>query len=178
LSARGVAWTAAAGAAALLVAALAWGLVHPANPTTAAVVGRPAPEIAVRTLVGDGTVRLSELHGRPVVLNFWASWCAPCRQEAPALRSAAQELAPRVAFLGVNFSDSTRAARAFLAQEGYPYPVGTPVDGIPAEYGVTSPPVTFFIDGRGTVVAHFSGPVDRQTIQRYLQLAGYRGATR
>ena len=53
-----------------------------------------------------------------------------------------------------------------------------PVDGIPAEYGVTSPPVTFFIDGRGTVVAHFSGPLDGQSIQRYLQLAGLRGPTR
>lgn len=169
---RTIAWVTAAAGCAVLVVALAWGLVHPANPTTAALVGKPAPEIAVRTLEGDSTVRLSDLRGHPVVLNFWASWCAPCRQEAPALDAAARTLTPRVAFLGVDFSDSTRAARSFLATAGYPYPVGTAVDGIPQEYGVTSPPVTFFINGGGTVVAHFSGPLDGTSIQRYLQLAG------
>jgi cytochrome c biogenesis protein CcmG/thiol:disulfide interchange protein DsbE len=172
VSGRAIAWTAAAAGGAILVAALAWGLLHPANPTTAAVVGKPAPEIEVRALSGAATVRLSDLRGRPVVLNFWASWCAPCRQEAPALTRAARTLASRVAFLGVDFADSTQAARAYLAQARYPYPVGTAVDGIPAEYGVTSPPVTYFIDRYGVVVAHFSGPLDLSSIQRYLQLAG------
>ena len=172
MSGRTIAWGAAAVGGTVLVAALAWGLVHPANPTTAAVVGKPAPEIEVRALDGGSTVRLSELRGRPVVLNFWASWCAPCRQEAPALTAAARSLGSRVAFLGVDFSDSLEAARAFLAQNRYPYPVGTAVDGIPAEYGITSPPVTYFIDGRGVVVAHFSGPLDDSSIERYLQLVG------
>jgi cytochrome c biogenesis protein CcmG/thiol:disulfide interchange protein DsbE len=172
MSGRAIAWTAAAAGGAILVVALAWGLLHPANPTTGAVVGKPAPEIEVIALSGDATVRLSDLRGRPVVLNFWASWCAPCRQEAPALTRAAQTLASRVAFLGVDFADSAPAARAYLAQARYPYPVGTAVDGIPAEYGVTSPPVTYFIDRHGVVVAHFSGPLDLSSIQRYLQLAG------
>jgi cytochrome c biogenesis protein CcmG, thiol:disulfide interchange protein DsbE len=159
---------------ALLIAALAWGLVHPASPTTAAVVGKPAPEIEVRALDGASMVRLSDMRGRPVVLNFWASWCAPCRQEAPVLTQAARSLGSRVAFLGVDFSDSNRAARAYLAQARYPYPVGTAVDGIPAEYGITSPPVTYFIDRQGVVVAHFSGPLDLSSIERYLQLVGVR----
>jgi cytochrome c biogenesis protein CcmG/thiol:disulfide interchange protein DsbE len=174
VSARAIAWGAAAVACAVLIAALAWGLLHPANPTTAAVVGKPAPEIEVRALVGDSVVRLSDLRGRPVVLNFWASWCGPCRQEAPALTQAARSLGPRVAFLGVDFADSDRAARTALAQAGYPYPVGPAVDGIPAEYGVTSPPVTYFIDRQGVVAAHFSGPLDESSIRRYLQLVGVR----
>jgi len=174
VSGRTIAWSAAGLGGAILIAALAWGLVHPANPTTAAIVGKQAPEIEVRTLDGGGTVRLSDLRGHPVVLNFWASWCAPCRQEAPALTEAAHLLGSRVDFLGVDFADSSNAARAYLAQTGYPYPVGTAVDGIPAEYGITSPPVTYFINPRGIVVAHFSGPLDLGSIQRYLQLAGVR----
>jgi cytochrome c biogenesis protein CcmG/thiol:disulfide interchange protein DsbE len=157
---------------AVLIAALAWGLLHPANPTTAAVVGKPAPEIELRALDGGGTVRLSDMRGRPVVLNFWASWCAPCRQEAPVLAEAARNRGSRVAFLGVDFGDSTHAALSYLAQARYPYPVGTAVDGIPAEYGISSPPVTYFINRQGVVVAHFSGPLDLTSIDRYLQLVG------
>jgi cytochrome c biogenesis protein CcmG/thiol:disulfide interchange protein DsbE len=159
---------------AFLVAALAWGLLHPANPTTAAVVGKPAPEIEVRALDGNAQARLSAMRGRPVVLNFWASWCAPCREEAPVLAQAARSLGSRVAFLGVDIADSTQAARRYAAQAGYPYLVGTAVDGIPAEYGISSPPVTYFIDRQGVVVAHFSGPLDVSSIDRYLQLVGVK----
>jgi cytochrome c biogenesis protein CcmG/thiol:disulfide interchange protein DsbE len=159
---------------AFLVAALAWGLLHPANPTTAAVVGKPAPEIEVRALDGSAQARLSAMRGRPVVLNFWASWCAPCREEAPVLAQAARSLGSRVAFLGVDIADSTQAARRYAAQAGYPYLVGTAVDGIPAEYGISSPPVTYFIDRQGVVVAHFSGPLDVSSIDRYLQLVGVK----
>jgi cytochrome c biogenesis protein CcmG/thiol:disulfide interchange protein DsbE len=172
VSGRAIAWSAAALGGAVLIAALAWGLVHPANPTTAAVVGKPAPEIEVRALDGNAVVRLSDMRGRPVVLNFWASWCAPCRQEAPVLARAARSLSSRVAFLGVDIADSTRAARSYLAQARYPYVVGTAVDGIPSEYGISSPPVTYFIDRQGVVVAHFSGPLDKSSIDRYLQLVG------
>ena len=172
MSGRLLAWAAAGIGCAVLIAALAWGLLHPANPTTAAVLGKPAPDIEVRALDGNEVVRLSDMRGRPVVLNFWASWCAPCRQEAPLLSEAARSLGGRVAFLGVDFSDSTQAARSYLAQARYPYPVGTAVGGIPEQYGISSPPVTFFIDGQGVVVAHFSGPLDRSSIDRYLQLVG------
>ena len=172
MSGRVVAWAAAGLGCAVLIAALGWGLLHPANPTTGAVLGRPAPDIEVRALDGNAEVRLSDMRGRPVVLNFWASWCAPCRQEAPALAQAARSLGSRVAFLGVDFADSAQAARSYLAQTRYPYPVGPAVGGIPAEYGISSPPVTYFIDGRGVVVAHFSGPLDGSSIDRYLQLVG------
>src|ERR1700730_8000985 len=147
-----------------LLAMLAWGLRHPPVGASPAIPGRPPPALTVHTFDG-ATASVAELRGKPLVLNFWASWCAPCKQEAPVLTQAAQALASRVAFLGVDFADSAPAARAYLAAARYPYPVGTAVDGIPAEYGITSPPVTYFIDGHGVVVAHFSGPLDLSSIQ-------------
>jgi cytochrome c biogenesis protein CcmG/thiol:disulfide interchange protein DsbE len=166
-----MAWTAAAAGAAILVAALAWGLAHPASHPADAVLGKPAPNLVVQGLDGAPS-SLASLRGRPVVLNFWASWCAPCRQEEEPLKAAAQRLEGRVAFLGVDFRDSPAAARAAQERARYPYPVGPAVDGIPAPYGVTAPPETFFLDSQGVVVARFVGPLDASLIDRYLQLVG------
>jgi cytochrome c biogenesis protein CcmG/thiol:disulfide interchange protein DsbE len=171
VSARLLGWTGAAVAAALILAALGWGLLHPATPATASAVGRPAPEIVVERLDG-GQVRLSELRGRPVVLNFWASWCAPCRQEEDALKQAAQSRGDRVAFLGVDLRDSPQAARAYQERARMPYPVGPAAAGVPPGYGRVEPPQTFFIDPAGMVVAQFQGPLTGAAIERYLQLVG------
>ncbi len=173
MSARGLAWAAAGVAAVLLLAALAWGLAHPANGPAGSVLGRPAPDLVVQGLDG-GQVRLSDLRGHPVVLNFWASWCVPCRQEEGALKAAAQRWQGSVGFLGVDIQDSAEAARAHQAEVRYPYPVGQPAGGVPAAYDVKAPPETFFIDGHGLVVARFLGPLDAGLIDRYLQLAGAR----
>jgi cytochrome c biogenesis protein CcmG/thiol:disulfide interchange protein DsbE len=165
------AWAAAVAGAAVLVTALAWGLAHPASGPADAVLGRPAPNLVVQGL--DGTpASLAALRGRPVVLNFWASWCAPCRQEEEPLKAAAQRLEGRVAFLGVDFRDSPAAALATQERVRYPYPVGPAAGGIPAPYEVTAPPETFFLDSRGVVVARFVGPLDASLIDRYLQLVG------
>ena len=166
-----VAWAAAVAGAAVLVAALAWGLVHPASRPPDAVLGQPAPNLVVQGLDGTPT-SLAALRGRPVVLNFWASWCAPCRQEEEPLKAAAQRLQGRAAFLGVDFRDSPAAARATQDRVHYPYPVGPAGDAGPALYGVTAPPETFFLDARGVVVARFTGPLDTDLIDRYLQLVG------
>jgi thiol-disulfide isomerase/thioredoxin len=150
---------------------MAWGLAHPASRPADAVLGKTAPDVVVQGL--DGVpASLSGLRGRPVVLNFWASWCAPCRQEEAPLKAAAQRWQGRVAFLGVDFRDSPAAARATQDRVGYPYPVGPAASGIPAAYGVNAPPQTFFLDGDGVVVARFIGPLDSGLIGRYLQLVG------
>jgi cytochrome c biogenesis protein CcmG/thiol:disulfide interchange protein DsbE len=159
--------------AVLLLAALAWGLLHPANPAEASVLGRAAPELVVQRLDG-GKVTLSELRGRPVVLNFWASWCAPCQAEAEALRQASESRSPAVGFLGVNFRDSLQAARAYQERNQLPYPDGPALNGIPPAYAVVQPPATFFIDRDGVAVARFDGPLTGPLIDRYLQLAGVR----
>ena len=171
MTARHLAWGAGGLAAALLLGAMAWGLGHPANGPADAVLGKQAPDLVVQGLDGQ-RASLTALRGQPVVLNVWASWCAPCRQEEGPLRTAAQRWAGRVAFLGVDFRDTPAAARAAQQRARYPYPVGPAVPGIPAAYSVTGPPETFFIDGRGVVAARFVGPLDAQLIDRYLQLVG------
>lgn len=165
-------WGAVAALATLLLAAAGWGMAHPQGSPAASIVGRPAPSLVVRSFDGQ-TVSLDALRGRPVVLNFWASWCAPCRQEDPALQAAARSHQD-VAFLGVAFKDSGSSARAYADETHHPYPLGEPVGGDAAGFGVTGPPETFFIDAAGLVAARFTGPVDAQVIDRYLQLVGVR----
>jgi cytochrome c biogenesis protein CcmG/thiol:disulfide interchange protein DsbE len=148
---------------------MAWGLVHPASAPPDAVLGKAAPSVVIQGLDG-GQASLAGLRGRPVVVNFWASWCAPCRQEEGPLKAAAERWDGRVAFLGVDFRDSLDAARATQERVHYPYPVGPASAGVPAAFGVTAPPETFFLDARGTVVARFVGPLDSSLIDRYLQL--------
>jgi cytochrome c biogenesis protein CcmG/thiol:disulfide interchange protein DsbE len=169
VTARRLGWGGAATAVVILLSALAWGLAHPASAPANAVLGRQAPDVVVQGLDG-GQASLSALRGRPVVLNFWASWCAPCRQEEGALKAAAQRWEGRVAFLGVDVRDSPDAARAAQDRVRYPYPVGPAASDISAAYGVSAPPETFFIDPRGVVVARFLGPLDADLISRYLQL--------
>jgi cytochrome c biogenesis protein CcmG, thiol:disulfide interchange protein DsbE len=170
LSGRALGWGTAGVGALLLLGALAWGLVHPANPGST-LLGRTAPEITVRNLDG-GVTRLTALRGRPVVLNFWASWCAPCQAESQALRQAAEARGTEVAFLGVDFNDAPAAARAYQERNRLPYPIGPPAAGIPTAYGPVQPPMTYFLDRGGVAVARFDGPLTADLIGRYLQLAG------
>jgi cytochrome c biogenesis protein CcmG/thiol:disulfide interchange protein DsbE len=169
---RAVGWAAAAVGTVVVLGALAWGLVHPANPG-GTLVGRTAPDIAVQDFDG-GVVKLSDLRGRPVVLNFWASWCASCQAESEALRNAAESRRAQVAFLGVDFKDAPAAARAYQERNHLPYPIGPPSAGIPSGYSPVQPPMIVFIDRDGVAVARFDGPLTDALIERYLQLAGVR----
>ena len=165
-------WLAVALAGVLVLAAAGWGLLHPAGVVSGDLaVGRPAPDLVVHAFDGS-TVRLSDLRGRPVVLNFWASWCVPCRQEDPVLQTAAREHGGEVAFLGVAVHDSEAAARAYEEALRHPYPVGQAIAGDPARFGVAGPPETVFIDAQGRLAAKFVGPIDRGVLERHLELVG------
>lgn len=126
-------------------------------------VGRPAPEFTL-PLFNGGTLSLRSLRGKPVLLNFWASWCAPCREEMPLLVRLHKVYAPRgVAFVGIDTEDQEAAARAFIAQYHVEYAVVKGVDeGLMDAYAIPGLPTTVFIgaDGivKGKVVGGFVGP--------------------
>lgn len=123
------------------------------------LIRHPAPAFRLRTIDG-GTLSLASLGGRPVVLNFWASWCTACKQEHPYLLQAWRRYSPRVTFVGVLYQDSARNARAFMRRYGGSWSSVLDPDGTTAiDYGVYGVPETFFIDRRGVVRAKSVGPV-------------------
>ena len=123
----------------------------------------------LRKALDDHVVSLYELHGYPVVINFWASWCVPCKDEAPYLDASARAHAGRVAFLGIDVQDLTPDARRFLRELEVPYP--SVRDGSPktySAYGLTGIPETYYLDRRGRIVAHSIGAVSRQELEHQL----------
>jgi cytochrome c biogenesis protein CcmG/thiol:disulfide interchange protein DsbE len=117
--------------------------------------------------LSDGRVSISELRGTPVVLNLWASWCTPCKQESPRLRAAWERLGPQgVAFLGLNIQDLRGDARKFSRENGLSYPsVRDARRGVADSYGATGIPETFFVDADGRVVGHVIGVVSEEQLQ-------------
>lgn len=158
-----------AAVAALVILSLGWGLQHAAlaNPP---VLGRSAPDLAIKPLHSD-QLRLSELKGRPVVLNFWASWCQPCVEEGGVLSDGASSH-PNVAFVGADNRDTASAYESFEQQHQHVYPAGPIVAGSYQSYGVSGLPATFFIDSQGIVVASFTGPLSTNLLNHYLALIG------
>ena len=110
--------------------------------------------------------------GRPVVVNFWASWCVPCRREMPALEAVSSRLAGRVSFLGVNHQDGRRAALELVAETGISYPSGYDPDGrVARELGLFGMPTTFFVDGEGRIVGQRTGELSRAELERSIERA-------
>ncbi|MGH3327477.1 MAG: TlpA family protein disulfide reductase [Streptomycetales bacterium] len=130
------------------------------------------PVIAGRTLTG-ARLDVRELRGRVVVVNFWASWCAPCREEAPALRMLAQRLASRgVRFVGVNVRDNRTSAIAFERRYHIAYPsIFDPDYAVTAAMGPLTPratPATYMIDRRGRIAAVFFGRITYKVVEPML----------
>lgn len=139
------------------------------EPTLIRQDNRPAPDFTL-TLSDGRVVRLSDFRGQPVVINFWASWCGPCRLEAPALEEAHVRYKDQgVVILGINLWDSEEGAAEFRKIYGQTYPSGPDPRGtIAIEYGVSGIPETFFITPDGHIAAKFVGPLPMETMETLL----------
>lgn len=125
------------------------------KPDWAAIPGEKAPDFSYT--LADGTHKLSDLRGKPVLVNFWATWCMPCIEEMPELE-AARHANPDLVILAVNRNESTEAIAAFAPKVGVSFPLITDRDGAISErYGVINLPTTFFINRDGTIAARHLG---------------------
>jgi len=133
--------------------------------------GKPAPDFTLPVLNGNGTLHLASLKGKIVMVNFWASWCGPCQQEASALQQTwAKWQSKGVILLGVDGAESESDALNFVHQHSITYQsVRDTIDGGTAiSYGATANPETFFINRDGVVVARWIGPINEQNVQAEL----------
>lgn len=154
----------------------------PAGPTPAGAMGEMAPEVAL-TLLDGSDLALADLRGDVVVLNFWASWCAPCRQEMPELQAywdAAREREEPTTIVGVGIrTDNDTKARAVVAEGGYSYPIGRdtnteqpgvgPIEtafGLPSAY-----PATVVIRPDGRIDRYHLGPLNREMLRLMVEEA-------
>lgn len=147
-------WTLAAGAAAAL--ALVLGVVATSSDTDERSDGA-LPAMQLQTLEG-GTISLDDYRGRPLVVNFFASWCAPCLAEMPAFEQVHQDVADQVGFLGVNLQDSVQDGQAIVDRTGVAYDVARDPNGdLFTILGGTAMPTTVLVDAEGNVVEVYSG---------------------
>lgn len=139
-------------------------------PQAGAQVGKPAPDFSVQGLSG-GTVALSDYPGRPIVINFFACWCAPCWRELPDFDDAAEKYHERgVVVLGVGVKDSKDSIRRMVENLGLSFPVGLdPTAEVAVErYRIPGLPVTVFLDRQGVVRKIWPGPIDRSSLDRLI----------
>lgn len=167
-----------AGAVVLFVAALAAALgssLRGRPPRATPAVGRPVPGFELVALHG-GRVSSADLAGRVAVVNFWASWCVPCRDEAPLLQALWEAgRGQGLAVVGVNVWDPPEEARAFVTRYGLTFPNGLDRDGrVAIAFGLAGVPETFLVDPSGSVVRRFVGPFQPRALAAELRRLGVR----
>lgn len=168
---RGLLLTGVIAVVTAVAALLASGLRHDPSVTTSPLVGRAAPDFTLPQLDGP-PIHLAALRGQVVVVNFWASWCADCHTEQPALNATWRRFRDSgVVVLGVDFEDDNTDARGYVAREGSDYPIVVDATSTAAlAFGVRGVPETYVVDQRGRIVDRVIGAVDANTLGRTLDV--------
>ncbi len=153
----------------LLLALLTVALLVSAPASSPATEGSLAPDFTLADLDGN-PIHLSELRGRPVVVNFWASWCVPCIEEFPLLTDAAERHAgDGLTVIGIVYQDRTEAARGFMERNGATWQAAMdPDERVATAYGILGPPQTYFIGRDGTIVARQIGQLSAGSLDEKL----------
>ncbi|MBO5166568.1 MAG: TlpA family protein disulfide reductase [Lachnospiraceae bacterium] len=136
-----------------------------------------APDFTVYTATGD-EVHLSDFVGKPVILNFWASWCGPCKSEMPLFQEMYDTYGEEIAFVVVNltdgYSETVETAQAYIDEAGYTFPVYFDTDQDAAyTYYVMSIPTTYFIDAEGNMIAYGQGALSEESFKQGLSMLGF-----
>ena len=165
---------AAVGVASALIGVLALVLANVASdpaPSASTAGGDRAPDFRLSEVRDEsGSVSLEDFKGRPVVLNFWASWCVPCRKEMPALQEVSEGVQDRIAFVGINHQDSRGEALAFLDETGVRFPAGYDPEGsTAAAYGLYGMPTTIFISPDGRILERHRGEISESQLRREIE---------
>jgi len=156
--------------AAALVVILFVGLGKDPAAIRSPLIDKPAPSFALREVGTNNTIDISQYRGKPLIINFWATWCGPCWEEHPVLVANARMLQPNVQFIGVVFQDKEDKILGFLQQRGTAYPTLVDERGKTAiAYGVGGVPETYFVDANGVIRAKYAGPMSADIIQANLQ---------
>ena len=153
-----------------VIGLLGYGLLSKGEGTLA--VGEAAPDKELPSLVGTAGGSLADYRGRWVLVNFWASWCEPCRAEAPALESLQRSRGGKgFTVIGINLDDATDDARAFVDEHGLTYPQLRDGDGRDRRdaYGMTGFPESFLVDPDGRIALIRRGPVDEAYLSQYVE---------
>lgn len=133
--------------------------------TEAPLAGYLAPDFSLPNLAGD-TITLRDLRGQPVVLNFWATWCPPCRAEMPHFQEASIKYNGLATIIGVDQGETESLVSDFAASYGINYPLLLDTDNrVNQQYGITSLPTTLFIDSRGVIRETFSGIISAAVLE-------------
>jgi len=133
---------------------------------------RPAPDFSLELfdLSGGGTFTKSDVVGHPTVVNFWASWCPPCKEEAPYLEQVWQEYKDRgVIFLGIDVQDNDDDAKDFIKKYGITYRNGPDRSKIALDFGMLAVPETFFLDRDGQIVGKFAGAINSEQLRTFIE---------
>lgn len=135
-------------------------------------VGRPAPDFALKDLEGR-TVRLSALRGRPVLINFWATWCPPCREEMPHIEEFVRRYRGQIEVLGVDVGEPPELVKAFLEKNPYSWRFLLDSDGrVMERYMAFAIPTSYFIDGEGVIRAAYTGSMTPEQLRGFARLVG------